>query len=58
MAVDNFMELVHKDVYVSEMETEEPNSWHHGCAEAPEMATCGKVMGRRKTSTGRACLRS
>lgn len=48
MALGNFMELVHQDVYISEMEIEELHSWHHMCAELQEMATCGKVMERRR----------
>lgn len=44
----NFMELVHQDVYISEMEIEELHSWHHMCAEFQEMATCGTVMERRR----------
>ena len=56
MALDNFMKLVHKEVHVSEMKTEELHSWHHVCAEALEKPTCGKVMERRRTRTGSPTL--
>lgn len=48
----NFMELVHKDGDISEMEIKEVCSWCHVCAERQEVAPCGKGKARRKTGTG------
>lgn len=57
MAVGHFMELVHKNIDIPEMEIKELHSWHHVCAKLPEVATCGKEKERRRTGTGRLCLR-